>query len=134
MNQYPGAPTGIKAPHGAKNFDISWPNGEEHRISNAILRGYCPCAGCQGHGGTISYQAGHDSSLIGIEAVGNYALQLTWGDRHDTGIYTFEYLWKLGELQASLGEEALSSLPALPETILIDGQHLYHHHELVSGL
>jgi DUF971 family protein len=46
--------------------------------------------------------------------VGNYALTLVWGDAHETGIYTFEFLFQLGVLVAEWGEERLVELGTLP--------------------
>lgn len=85
-------PTGVKAPHGAKVMEIQWADGHKSVLPHEILRGYCPCAHCQGHGGTINFVPGGNLSLRDIKQVGNYALQFTWGDQHDTGIYTFRHL------------------------------------------
>ena len=93
-------PTGIKAPRGARIFRIDWADGFVGNIPHSILRGYCPCAGCQGHSGTIKFVSGNDEELLEIVTVGNYALQLTWGDRHDSGLYSFRYLRLLSELAA----------------------------------
>jgi DUF971 family protein len=89
-------PTHIKAPHGAKTTEITWGDGTRCVYPNEILRGYCPCAACQGHGGEINFVPG-DSDLRDIGQVGGYALSLLWGDGHDTGIYTFGYLRQLAE-------------------------------------
>ena len=88
-------PTSVKAPHGARVMEIQWADGHKAILPHEILRGYCPCALCQGHGGQIKYVPGGDLDLRDIQQVGNYALQFTWGDRHDTGIYTFRYLRSL---------------------------------------
>ena len=85
-------PTKVKAPHGADTMEIVWGDGHLGILPNTILRGYCPCAVCQGHGGTIKWVEGGNEELRDIEQVGNYALQFTWGDRHGSGIYTFRYL------------------------------------------
>lgn len=90
-------PTSIKAPHGATTTEIAWGDGVRCVYPNAILRGYCPCAHCQGHGGTIEFIPGGNSDLREIEPVGFYALKLVWGDGHETGLYTFEYLRKLAQ-------------------------------------
>ena len=113
-NSFPGKPTGVVAPHGAATFEISWPDGNTHHIPNSILRGFCPCAGCQGHGGEVRYQEGRNSELRDILPVGNYALGFVWGDSHDSGIYSFEYLFTLGVLNARLGSEGLVELQVLP--------------------
>jgi DUF971 family protein len=107
-------PTGVKAPHGADVFEIRWADGVSSRIPHPILRGYCPCAGCQGHGGGVHFVEGGDLTLRDLEQVGNYALQLTWGDGHATGIYTFRYLRRLGDLVAAHGDALPAVHPELP--------------------
>lgn len=112
-----GRPKGIRAPHGARIFEITWASPEgtlTHRLPHSILRGYCPCAGCQGHGGTVQFIPSQNEDLREITPVGNYAVGLTWGDMHSTGIYSFAFLWKLGELLQSLGEDGLKELGQLP--------------------
>ncbi len=88
-------PTMVKAPHGATSMEIHWGDGHKSVLPHETLRGYCPCAVCQGHGGSIHYVPGGDLSIRDIQQVGNYALQFTWGDQHDTGIYSFRYLRSL---------------------------------------
>lgn len=88
-------PTHVKAPRGAKVMEIQWADGHKGVLPHEILRGYCPCAQCQGHGGTIKLVPGGDLELREVEQVGNYALQFTWGDLHSTGIYTYRYLRSL---------------------------------------
>ncbi len=90
-------PTHVKAPHGAKDTEITWGDGVRCVYPNTLLRGYCPCAHCQGHGGTIAFVPGGNSELRDLEPVGHYALKLVWGDGHETGIYTFEYLRSLAD-------------------------------------
>lgn len=108
-------PAGIRAPHGAQIFEISWENGTTHRIPHRVLRGYCPCAACQGHSGQIAFQAGGNLDLRDITPVGNYALALTWGDHHDSGIFSFDYLFHLGQLVDDMGEQPLVDLDVLPK-------------------
>lgn len=87
----------VKAPHGAQEMSITWADGATTVLPHRILRGYCPCAHCQGHGGTIRFVEGGNTELRELEQVGNYALQLTWGDLHASGIYTFRYLRHLAD-------------------------------------
>ena len=84
--------THLKAPHGARVMEITWADGHKSPLPHEILRGYCPCAGCQGHGAEIKFLPGGDLAIKTIEPVGDYALSLEWGDGHNTGIYTFRYL------------------------------------------
>jgi DUF971 family protein len=90
-------PTGVKAPHGAREMQITWADGFRGVIPHEVLRGYCPCAHCQGHGGSMRFVPGGDLDLREIEPVGNYGLSFAWGDGHATGIYTFRWLRALCE-------------------------------------
>jgi DUF971 family protein len=107
-------PLRVKAPRNARTVEIAWADGHAGTYPHEILRGYCPCAGCQGHSGTIRFvpggelearfKPGGDLELRNLEQVGNYALRFEWGDGHGTGIYTFKYLRSLcqcEECQAS---------------------------------
>jgi len=87
----------IRAPRGALVMHIDWADGHLGVLPHEVLRGFCPCAHCQGHGGTINFIPGGNSELREIETVGFYALKLVWGDGHDTGLYTFEYLRSLAD-------------------------------------
>lgn len=95
-------PVMVRAPRGSDTFEIEWADGHVGRYPNALVRGYCPCAGCQGHSGTIAYIPGNNTVLDNIEEVGNYGLQLTWGDGHGSGIYTYRYLRNLCACPACL--------------------------------
>ena len=108
-------PTGVKAPHGARTFEITFADGQAFRIPHRILRGYCPCASCQGHSGSIRFVDAGDPELREIQQVGNYALELGWGDAHSTGIYTYVYLRRLGELAQEHGNELPAKYPELPQ-------------------
>jgi DUF971 family protein len=98
-------PTRVKAPRNARTVEITWADGHVGVYPHDILRGYCPCATCQGHSGTIRFipggelqtrfLPGGDLELRNLTQVGNYALSFEWGDGHATGIYTFRYLRSL---------------------------------------
>lgn len=113
MTQLPLPPRGIKAPHGATVLEITWADGSVGKLPHSVLRGYCPCAGCQGHSGAVTYKAGGNLELRDIEPVGNYALKLVWADGHDTGLYSFKYLKTLTDLVQQYGVELPVSVPAL---------------------
>jgi DUF971 family protein len=74
---------------------VTWDDGHVGDYPREYLRGYCPCALCQGHGGNIKFIEAVASGLHEISPVGNYAIQFAWEDGHSTGIYTFEYLRSL---------------------------------------
>jgi DUF971 family protein len=107
-------PTNVRAPHGAHTFEVTWADGRRSVYPHEILRGFCPCATCQGHSGTIKFLGGKDLDLREIEQVGNYALGLTWADGHNSGIYSFRYLRHLGDLIEEKGAEGVKALGELP--------------------
>ncbi len=85
---------------------IKWEDEEESYIPFETLRNNCPCAECKGETdalGNLYMGQGEPKSetsykLLSVEPVGHYALQLKWGDGHDSGIYLFEQLKELGNL------------------------------------
>jgi DUF971 family protein len=117
-------PTRVKAPRNARTMEISWADGHQATYPHEILRGYCPCAGCQGHSGTIRFipggelearfKPGGDLELRNIEQVGNYALRFDWGDGHNTGIYTFRYLRSLCQCSECTSPVAEGERPEMP--------------------
>jgi DUF971 family protein len=91
--QTPSAmPLEIRAPRGARVMYVQFDDGHQGVYPHEQLRGYCPCAGCQGHAGPIEFVEGGDLELTDLSEVGNYGLQLTWADGHATGIYSFRFL------------------------------------------
>ena len=87
----------IRSPRGARVTEIDWADGHKSIYPHEILRGYCPCAGCQGHSGTITFveQQGTALEIDDFEIVGNYALRIAWFDGHGSGLYSYTYLRSL---------------------------------------
>jgi len=104
-------PEELRAPKGARVVEIVWADGVTTSIHHRVLRGFCPCAHCQGHQGPIEWVEATDAlaegalELADIAEVGQYALQLTWGDGHGTGIYSFGYLRELSALAGAVEDE-----------------------------
>ena len=79
---------------------LKWEDGSESFIPLEALRRHCPCAGCNGEGdimGNVSKPAAQKLTprsfeITRIGMVGGYGLQPLWGDGHNTGIYSYEYL------------------------------------------
>lgn len=72
---------------------LAWTDGHAGDIAYHDLRGWCPCAGCQGHTATFEFHPPRQPvEPTGIEPVGNYAISIRWSDGHATGIYRFDYL------------------------------------------
>ncbi|MEM7245745.1 MAG: DUF971 domain-containing protein [Acidobacteriota bacterium] len=97
---------------------IDWADGHESVYPVDYLRGWCPCANCQGHGGESSFIPVDSPRLAGLSYAGNYALSMSWKDGHSTGIYPWERLreWcpcaDCGGGLDGTPPEALASLPS----------------------
>lgn len=74
---------------------IRWADGHDSAIPIRRLRGYCPCAECQGHGGEIRWVDNQATGIFGAEPVGRYALNFQFSDGHATGIFRWETLRRL---------------------------------------
>ncbi len=102
-------PVEMRAPSGARVMEIEWSDGVTTRHPHVVLRGFCPCAHCQGHQGPILWAGDFEGSALemtSLEQVGNYAVRMAWGDAHSTGIYTWQHLRALGALGDMPIEEA----------------------------
>ncbi len=82
---------------------IVWSDQEESYISLEALRKACPCANCQGEpdatGRVVRPKVVHGAGSFMLsrwEVVGGYAVQFMWRDGHSTGIYSYDYLRRLG--------------------------------------
>ena len=72
---------------------LTWSDGHVAEYLYDYLRGWCPCAGCQGHTGKIRYQPpAQPVTATTIKPVGNYAISIGWSDGHGTGIYRYDFL------------------------------------------
>lgn len=85
-------------------LEISFSDGKTFRIPFELMRVYSPSAEVQGHGpGQEVLQTGkREVELVGLAPVGNYAVQPTFSDGHDSGIYSWDFLYFLGSQQDQL--------------------------------
>lgn len=94
-------PTDIKLHQKSKALEVTFDNGESFTLSCEFLRVYSQSAEVTGHGpGQEVLQLDkQDVNIENITPVGNYAVKLHFDDGHDTGIYTWERLYDLGQNQ-----------------------------------
>lgn len=91
--------------HGASRvLEVGFSDGKAFRIPFELMRVYSPSAEVQGHGpGQETLQTGKRNVTVSdIEQVGNYAVKPTFSDGHDTGLFTWEYLYFLGSQEQAL--------------------------------
>ena len=111
-----GSPTpeDITVHNASRVLEISFSDGARFRIPFELLRVCSPSAEVQGHGpGQETVQTGKRFvDLVAIEPVGNYAVQPTFSDGHNTGLYTWDYLYLLGSQQDKLWQDYFAQLEA----------------------
>ena len=97
-------PTAITVHQQSRVLQVGFDDGREFRIPFELMRVYSPSAEVRGHGpGQEVLQTGkRDIGLAGLEPVGNYAVQPSFTDGHDTGIFSWDYLYFLGSQQDDL--------------------------------
>lgn len=107
-------PTEIKLHQQSRILEIAFGDDESFQFPCEFLRVYSPSADVSGHGpGQEVLQVGKRN--VGISAlvpVGSYAVQIDFDDGHDSGLYTWEYLYKLGKNQPALWQDYLDRLAA----------------------
>jgi DUF971 family protein len=97
-------PTDIVLHNASKVLEIAFNNGSQFRLPFELLRVYSPSAEVQGHGpGQEVLQTGkRHVGILSLEPVGNYGVQPNFSDGHNSGIFSWDYLYQLG-----LNEQAL---------------------------
>jgi len=95
-------------------LEVSFSDGASFRIPFELMRVYSPSAEVQGHGeGQEVLQTGKRMvTLQSLEPVGNYAVQPVFSDGHDTGIFSWDYLYHLGAQEATLWAQYEARLQA----------------------
>lgn len=85
-------------------LEVAFSDGAHFRIPFELMRVYSPSAEVQGHGpGQEVLQTGkREVGIVALETVGNYAVQPTFSDGHDSGIFSWDYLYFLGAQQTEL--------------------------------
>ena len=112
MTQVTPQPTELTVHRGSRMLEIGFDDGARFRIPFELLRIYSPSAEVRGHGpGQEVLQTGKRDVLIqALEPVGRYAVQPVFSDGHDSGIYTWDYLYFLGQERERLWQEYLERL------------------------
>ena len=100
-------PQAITAHSQSRVLEVSFSDGASFRIPFELMRVYSPSAEVQGHGaGQEVLQTGKRLvELTALEPIGNYAVQPTFSDGHNSGIFSWDYLYFLGSQQESLWQQ-----------------------------
>ena len=107
-------PVALTVHQQSRALEIAFDDGKTFRIPFELMRVYSPSAEVQGHGpGQETLQTGkRDVVIEAIEPVGHYAVKPTFSDGHDTGLFTWDYLYRLGAQRDELFAQYLERLAA----------------------
>lgn len=131
-------PTAITLHRKSRKLEIAFDDGSLFELPFEFLRVYSPSAEVRGHGpGQETLQQGkRDVTIDTIEPVGNYAIKPVFSDGHDSGLYSWDYLYMLGRNHAEMWQDYLERLehengtrdPALVPPPAPKGGCGSHHH------
>ena len=105
-------PVSLTVHQQSRALEIEFDDGRSFRIPFELMRVYSRSAEVQGHGpGQETLQTGkRDVGIDAIEPVGHYAVKPTFSDGHDSGLFTWDYLYRLGSQQDELFAQYLERL------------------------
>jgi DUF971 family protein len=111
-------PTEITLHQQTRNLEIVFEDGVRFRLPFEFLRVYSPSAEVRGHGpGQEVLQVGKSNVVVNnVTPVGSYAIKIEFDDGHDSGLYTWAYLYDLGKHQDELWQDYLQRLAAAGAT------------------
>lgn len=109
-------PTGINLNKASKTLTLTYGPDEVYQLPAEFLRVHSPSAEVQGHGKPILQFGKLGVGLSKVEPAGQYALKLTFDDGHDSGLFTWEYLYQLALRQDDLWNDYLAELKAAGKT------------------
>jgi DUF971 family protein len=107
-------PTQIELHQKSRMLEIAFSDGKHFRLPYEFLRVNSPSAEVKGHGpGQETLQVGKkEVEITSAEPVGTYAMQITYSDGHDSGLYSWEYLHHMGEHQDEMWRDYLAKMDA----------------------
>lgn len=111
-NQKPPRPIDIRLHQASRLLEIKFDNNTECMLSTEFLRVYSPSAEVRGHGaGQETLQIGKEAvNITAIEPVGNYAVKLVFSDGHDTGLYSWDYLFEIAKNYDAMWQDYIAKL------------------------
>ncbi|PKO56947.1 MAG: 1-(5-phosphoribosyl)-5-((5-phosphoribosylamino)methylideneamino)imidazole-4-carboxamide isomerase, partial [Betaproteobacteria bacterium HGW-Betaproteobacteria-21] len=105
-------PTGITLHRKSRVLEVAFDDDRRFELPFEFLRVYSPSAEVRGHGaGQETLQQGkRDVDIVSLEPVGNYAVKPTFSDGHDSGLYSWDYLYLLGCNQGEMWQDYLDRI------------------------
>ncbi|AZE92539.1 hypothetical protein C4J96_0391 [Pseudomonas orientalis] len=109
-------PTAVNLHKASNTLGLTYGPDETYQLPAEFLRVHSPSAEVQGHGKPILQYGKLNVKLIKLEPAGQYALKLTFDDGHDSGLFTWDYLYQLAVRQDALWVDYLAELKAAGKT------------------
>ena len=109
-------PTAVNLHKTSNTLGLTYGPDETYQLPAEFLRVHSPSAEVQGHGKPILQFGKLNVRLIKLEPAGQYALKLTFDDGHDSGLFTWDYLYQLAVRQETLWADYLAELKAAGKT------------------
>lgn len=103
-------PVSIKLRKASRTLELGYADGRHFALPAEFLRVMSPSAEVRGHGKPVLQTGKQLVALTGAEAAGHYALKLTFDDGHDSGLYSWDYLYHLATEYQQLWEAYLEQL------------------------
>jgi DUF971 family protein len=107
-------PVELRVRRAEKLLEIDFDDGASFRLPAELLRVESPSAEVMGHrpGQKMILAGKRNVGIVAVEPVGNYAVRLRFDDQHETGIYSWSYLYRLGREQEAVWQTYLAALAA----------------------
>jgi DUF971 family protein len=107
-------PLEIRLKKDRRTLVVAFDDGTVHDLPAEMLRVLSPSAEVQGHSAEQRVTVGgkRDVAIVGVDPVGNYAVKLTFDDGHNTGLFSWGYLRKMGDDRDALWAAYLAELKA----------------------
>lgn len=103
-------PTEILLHQASRKLELTFDDGQHGELSCEFLRVHSPSAEVQGHGNPVLQTGKQQVNITAIEPVGHYAVKLSFDDGHDTGLYSWDYLYQLLVEHDALWQKYLDKL------------------------
>ena len=107
-------PTEIRLKKEQKTLEVEFDDGNAFAFPAELLRVESPSAEVQGHNPAEKkvIPGRKHVGIISIETIGNYAIKINFDDLHDTGIFSWEFLYEMGQNQQAIWEGYLAAIAA----------------------
>ncbi|XZG69968.1 gamma-butyrobetaine hydroxylase-like domain-containing protein [Chitinibacteraceae bacterium HSL-7] len=110
LDAHTPVPTEVHWHQAGNTLEVAFEDGSRHTLAAELLRVRSPSAEVRGHGQPVLQTGKRHVRITGVEPVGHYAVRLVFDDGHDSGLYSWDYLYELGRTQDAVWQDYLAEL------------------------